>query len=112
MIPSDLYSDVLDALTNARSQMISLPWQAALDAETSDQRVAASNALIQVQSAIVGLSNAVLGDIAQEMQANEAGLTQAATNLTTALNDITKVQNVLNAVGTLISNVAKIVPLL
>jgi hypothetical protein len=60
----------------------------------------------------VGLSNAILGDIAQEMQANEAGLTQAATNLTTALNDITKVQNVLNAVGTLISNVAKIVPLL
>jgi hypothetical protein len=110
--PSDLYSDLLDALTNARSQMISLPWQAALDSGTSDQRVVASNALIQVQSAIAALSTADLGDIAADMQANEAGLSQATTNLNTALNDITKVQNILNAVGTLISNVAKIVPLL
>ena len=112
MNPSDLYSDILDALTNARSQMVSLPWHAALDAGTSDQRVASSNILIQIQGAIITLSSAVLGDIATQMQANEAGLSQAATNLNNALNDITRVQNVLNAAGTLISNVAKIIPLL
>jgi uncharacterized protein YukE len=109
---SDLYSDILDALTNARSQMVSLPWHAALDAGTSDQRVAASNVLVQIQGAIVALSSAVLGDIATRMQANEAGLSQAATNLNKALNDIIKIQNVLNAAWTLIGNVGQIMPLL
>ena len=66
---------------NARAQMVSLPWQAALDAGTSDQRVPASKSLVQVQGTIVALSNAILGDIAAQMQANEAGLTQATTNL-------------------------------
>ena len=112
MNPSDIYSTTLSALTDVRSAMLSPEWQAALDAATADQRLAASHELIQVQQAILALSNASLSDIAAAMQANEQGLTQATSALTKALGDITKVQNIIQGVTSVVSVVAKILPLL
>jgi hypothetical protein len=112
VIPSDLYAATLSALTQARSIMLSPEWQAALDAANAANRLAASHELIQVQQAILAVSNAVLGEIADKMAANEQGLTQATSALTAALGDITKVQNVLQAITGLVNAVAKILPLL
>jgi hypothetical protein len=112
MNPSDLYSNSLSVLTNARSVMLSPAWQASLDSATSAVRVAAGNQLIQLQGAILTLSNESLSDIATAIKANELALTQSTTALTNALSDITKVQNIMNAVASALAVVAKIAPLL
>ena len=109
---TDLYSTTLSALTDARTQMLSPGWQAALDDEDSEDRLAASKALLKVEQAILILSNAALSDIAAAMQANEPDLTQTTKNLENALTDITKVTNVINTVTSVLNIVAKIVPLL
>lgn len=112
MNPSDLYSTTLSALTQARNTMLSPAWQTALDAATAADRIAASQELLRVHQSILALSNAALSDIADQMAANEQGLTQATTALTAALKNITKVQNVLQAISGVVSVVAKILPLL
>jgi hypothetical protein len=91
--------------------MLTPAWQAALDGETADQRLAASNELIKVQQAIVALSNQSLSDIASSLQANDAALNKATSSLQAALKDITQVVNVLNSVSSLLQIVAKIVTL-
>lgn len=108
---ADLYSTTLSALTDARTQMLSPGWQAALDNEDPADRLTASNVLLKVEQAILTLSNAALSDIASAMQANEADLTQATQNLKNALTDITKVANVINTVTSVLNTVAKIIPL-
>ena len=112
MNPTDIYSMTLSTLTKARSVMLSPEWQAALDAATAPQRVAASRELVKVEQAILALANESLSDIAAAMQANEQGLTQATSALTNTLSDITKVQNVIQAVTNVLNVVAKILPLL
>jgi hypothetical protein len=112
MNPSDIYSNTLSVLTDARTAMLSSAWQTALDGESQAVRVAAGNELIKLQGAILALSNELLSDIAAQMQANEAGLTQCTTDLTNALKNITNVQNVMTTVTNILTVVAKVVPLL
>lgn len=112
MTPSDLYSATLTVLTSARAAMLSAEWQAALGSASQDQRIAASRELIQVQQAILALSNASLSDIVEEIQQNQEALSQATGDLTRALNDIKKVQNVIDGVSKVVSLVGKILPLL
>jgi DNA repair ATPase RecN len=109
MNPSDLYSDALSALTAARSNMLTLRWQAAIDQGTQEQRLEASTLLIHVQQAILTLSNASLSDIASSMKENEAALSQATNSLQNALDDITRVATVLNSISTMLQVVSKIV---
>jgi hypothetical protein len=111
MQPSDLYSMALSQLTQTRSAMLSAAWQAQLDKQSPAARVSAGNDLIQVQGAILSLSNASLTDIASKMSANEQGLTQATKELGTALQDLTQVASVLTTVANVLAVVAKIVPL-
>lgn len=111
MNPSDLYSNALAALTATRTTMLTPAWQAALDGETADQRLAASGELIKVQQAIVALSNQSLSDIANSLQANDAALSKATSSLQAALKNITQVVNVINSVSSLLQIVAKIVTL-
>jgi hypothetical protein len=110
--PSDLYSSLLAALTSARSAMLNPAWQAELDKADSAVRVSAGQAAIDLQGAILTLSNESLGDIAAQMQANEAALTSATQGLTQALKDITKVQSILSSVTKAIDVLSKIVTLL
>lgn len=112
MSAADLYSTALSALTDVRAQMLSPDWQAALDNEDPEDRLAASRVLLKVEQAILSLSNAALSDIASAMQANEADLTQATKNLENALADVTKITNVINTVTSVLNAVAKIVPLI
>lgn len=112
MSPSTLYSGTLSVLTAARSKMLSPEWQVSIDSASPDQRLAASRELIQVQQAILALSNESLGDIASEMQDNGADLSAGISALQSAFTDITKVQDFIGAVSGVLSVVAKIVPLL
>lgn len=112
MNPSDLYSNALAALTVARTNMLTPAWQAALDQSTAEQRLAASRGLIQVQQAILALSNQSLSDIAGLLQANQQALSNATSSLQNALKNISEVGNVISSVTTLLQTVATIVPLL
>jgi hypothetical protein len=110
--PSDLYSSLLAALNSARSAMLTPAWQAELRSASSDVQVAGGKAAMDVQSAILTLSNESLGDIAEQMQANEADLTSATQGLTQALKDITKVQSILSSVTKAVAVLGKVVTLL
>jgi hypothetical protein len=112
MSVTDLYSNTLSALTQARLQMLSSDWQAALDKGTSDERLAASRELLQVQQAILALSNESLKDIAGNMGANSTALQAGVTALNSALQDLSNVQNVIQSVSGVLSMVGKIVTLL
>jgi hypothetical protein len=112
MNPSDIYSNTLTTLTAARTSMLTPGWQAALDQSTADQRLAASRELIQVQQAILALSNQSLSDIASSLQANQQALSTATAALQNSLKDITQVANIISSVSSLVQTVAKIVPLL
>jgi hypothetical protein len=104
-----VYSDTLDALTGARELMLSAQWQSAL---TDAEGPAAAQALLDVEHAILALSNASLSDIANDMQQNKADLTNQTNALNAAVTRVNQVQGVIDAVSALVGTVAKIVPLL
>jgi predicted DNA-binding ArsR family transcriptional regulator len=112
MVASTLYAQTLSSLTATRAAMLDPTWIAAQQGQSPETRFQASQALIQVQQAISSLSTASLDDIAEKMMAQEQAIQTATSNLTASLEDLTKVQNVLNAVSSVISLVAKVVPLL
>lgn len=110
MTLSDLYSQTLAVLNNARNVMLSADFQASLN--DPNDRLAASHALGDVQRAILMLANTALADIVDQMQANEAGLTTATQALGDALKHIDNVKNLITNITGVINVVAKIVPLL
>jgi septal ring factor EnvC (AmiA/AmiB activator) len=109
---SDLYSDALAALTSARATMLSPAWQNELDKATPADRLDASRMLIQVQQAILNLTNQSLSDIASQMQANGKELAQSTDNLTKALQNITKIETIIETAGSMIATVGTIVAIL
>ena len=112
MDSSDLYSKALSTLTRLRLVMLSLDWQKALDRESEQTRLIASHTLIQVQQAIIAVSNASLGSIAVQMNQQKSDLSAATEGLTGTLDHITAVTAVLTSVAKLIGVVGKIVPFL
>lgn len=110
--PSDLYSSLLAALNSARSIMLSPAWQAELDKATPDVRVAAGQSAMDLQGAILTLSNESLADIAAQMQKNETDLTSTTQGLTQALKDITKVQSILGSISKAVAVLGKVVTLM
>lgn len=111
-MPATIYSQTLASLTATRTKMLSPEWQAALDGESADVRVQASLSLMKVQQAITALSNAVLADIAQQMDAQEDALKASTTALANSLKKITNIQKVIDAITSVVSTVATILPLL
>lgn len=112
MNPSDIYSLLLSVLTNARSQMLTPAFQAAAEMSDAGTRLKASQALVNIQQAILALSNASLSNIAQALKANEAALTTATSDLTTALKTITQVISIVDDATKLLTIVAQVVPFL
>ena len=112
MNPSDLYSMTLSVLTSARAAMLTPAFHAAEQMKDPDERLKASQTLLDIQQAIIALSTASLGDIAAKMKDNEKGLTKATANLKKALQKITEVKNVIDAASSVLGVVAKIVPFL
>ena len=112
MTASDLYSQSLSSLVATRKSMLSPAWQNSLDGKSADLKAAASLDLIQVQMAISALSNAALSDIANQMTDQSQALQDATGALNDALKDLTKAQNVISGITTLLNIVSKIVPLI
>jgi len=106
---TNVYSSTLTSLTGARELMLSAQWQSAL---TDAQGPTAAQALLDVEHAILALSNASLTNIANAMQANEIDLTNQTNALSAVVAKINQVQGVIDAVTSIVTTVAKIVPLL
>jgi hypothetical protein len=107
---SDLYSQTLAVLNNARNAMLTASFQASLT--DPDDRLAASRALGDIQRAILTLANTALSDIVDEMKDNQVDLANACKGLDDALDKIENVQKFLTSITNVINVVAKIVPLL
>ena len=103
-----LYSDVLDALTRARSTMLSPAWQSSMGNQPQAVRVAAARELSQLQSAINALSNKSLSDVADKLQANEGPLRESVAGLDEAIRTLTNVQRLLSTVTQVIGVAEKI----
>ena len=108
-VTSDLYSDSLAALTSLRKTMLSAAWQTEIDKATPEERLASSRLLIQVQQAILNLTNQSLSDIAGQMQANGKELAKCTADLTQALQNIQKIQAIIETAGSMITTVGKLV---
>lgn len=111
MTASDLYSLSLSTLVATRKKMLSPAWQEALDGQSAELKAAASMDLVQVQMAISALSNAVLTDIANQMNDESQAIQDATGELNRALQNINKVQNVIRAVTTMLDTVSKFITL-
>lgn len=112
MALSDLYSSTLAELLAIKNAMLSPDWQDALDAATKEERLAASHGLLDVQQALLRLSDASLSTIAAKMDAQRGLLDGAIVEVNRTLADMTNVRGVLDAVAQMVSVVAQIVPLI
>jgi len=106
-----LYTATLKVLGDTLVTMTSPEWDATMQDATTKQRTNASRLMLRVQEARLTLANAALGDILEEMTANEDGLQKGVKRLQDALDSFEKVERVLNSVSSVLSIVARIVPL-
>jgi hypothetical protein len=106
-----LYTATLKVLGDALVTMTSPEWDSIMQDATAAQRMNASRLMLRVQEARLTLANTALGDILDEMTANEDGLQKGVTRLQDALDSFEKVEKVLNSISSILSIVAKIVPL-
>ena len=109
---TDTYSMTLSTLIAARAALLTPEWQEALDNQTAQVRLLASESLLDIQRAIASLSNAVLAHIAEQMNAQEEALQSATANLEEALEKLDNVQGILVNVASFVNVIAKIVPLI
>lgn len=112
MDATQLYSSTLEQLNNTITAMTSPQWDVLVQAATPEDRQQALSQMLSVQHARLVLGNAALQDIAEQLKANEQGLVNGQKAVQAALDKLAAVESVLNAVGSLINVVAKIVPLL
>lgn len=112
MALTDVYANTLSELSTIRQTMLSPEWQDSLDGASKEDRLDASHKLLKVQQAILKLSDSSLSAIADKLQAQTGALQAATKDVNDTLADITRVQDVLDAVGTMIGVVAKVVSLL
>ena len=111
MSTTELYSQTLADLNAVRAKLLSPEWQAKLDDGSRQERLDSNHELIKVQSAISSMSNAALSQIAKAMCDQEVAITKATADLKIAFVHLDRVGDVLSAVGTVLTIVAKIVPL-
>ena len=111
MDATQLYSSTLEQLNQVIIKMTSLEWDAKIQASPPDQRQQALVELLHVQHARLVLGNAVLQDIAQKLKSNEKDLVDGQQAVQEALDKLATVASVLTAISTLITVVARIVPL-
>lgn len=110
--PSSTYASTLATLNATRASFLDPAFQESLDSATPEVRLAASRELLQVQQAILTLSNAQLSSIAAQMAENEKDLNATTKSLSQALEDLTNVVAILDAASALVKVVAKVIPLL
>jgi len=112
MNPSDLESMTLKQLRAARKAMFSAQWMIALQGADPTTKSDAAHQMLAVNHAIMVMENKELADIRDQLIANEAALTAGSQQLSQALEDLSKIKNVLSAITGFLGVVGKIVPLL
>lgn len=106
-----LYSDVLKTLGDALVRMTAPQWDQMMQASTAEQRQRATQLILQTQEARLTLANATLNDILDQLRENEADLEKGVGELRTALERFDSFDNMLSGLTSVISVVAKVVPL-
>ena len=108
--PSSIRNKTVKSLQRTVVKMSSPEWEMALlDASEEEQELAADERQ-RANTARLEMENAQLKEISNRLIANEADLKEGRRNLTSALEDLEKVEAVLTAVTSFVDTVAKVVP--
>ena len=107
-----LYIATLKLLGDTLVTMTSAEWDAAMQDATVAQRRNAALLMLRVQEARLTLANAALGDILEALTANEDGLQKGIVRLRNSLESFERMEKVLNSISSVLSIVARIVPLI
>jgi hypothetical protein len=108
LFPSEIRSATLQQLRAVREDMMSAEWDLSMSAQTAAVKTAAAKKLVNVERAILALENADLAAIRDKLVENEGDLLAGTAALARARQNLAKVQEVLQAVGVLISIAAKV----
>jgi hypothetical protein len=111
MDSAQIYSQTLAQLSNTLITMTSPEWDDRLQQSSRDERQKAAILMIQTQHARLALGNAVLQDIANQLKENEEGLTAGINALSSTLNSLATVTQVLTTLAGFLSVVGRIVSL-
>ena len=95
----DIRSATLRDLRATRTAMLSATWVFKIEKSDTTAQEEAAAALFRVQLSIRKLEDAQLADIRDRLLENERDLEKGRAELATALEKLTKVKNVLTAVG-------------
>src|SRR5262245_15022882 len=106
--PVELQDMTLAQLRQVREDMMSAEWDLSMSGQPPAVKTAAAKKLVNVERAILALENADLAAIRDRLIANEADLLAGAEALSKARQNLAKVQQVLEAVGVLLSIAAKV----
>jgi len=109
MTPAENRKETLKQLRAARKSMISKAWLLSLKDQPEKVRREAAVELLNIEQAILELSNTTLSDIRDKLVENKADLLKGRENLEEALARLTCVKTVLKAVGDVLVVVGKVV---
>jgi hypothetical protein len=106
--PDELKLMTLRELRATRKFMLSGPWEVFLQKQTPEKQAEAARKANDIELAILALQQAALADIRNKLVANEKDLVKGTQALAEARANLATLQTVLEAVGTVLSIVAKI----
>jgi len=105
-----LYTDVLKVLGDTLVRMTGPQWDAMLQTASREERSKAATLMMQAQTARLTLANAALNEIVDERQ-TEDDLASGVRRLREALDRFDRVEQVLNGISSVVSTVARVIPL-
>ena len=108
---TSLYSSTLAVLVATRDAMLTDEWMDMVSHADPTTKEAAFEASFRISHAIVVLSNQILSDIADKMDAQKDALTSAINDLNASIAKIAAVAGVLDSIAKLLDVVGKIVSL-
>lgn len=108
---STLYSKTLSQLDETELKMTSPEGDALIQNAAPEEHQKAVKTLLDVHEARLALGNATLQDIADKLRANEAELVTGTTAIKKALDELSDLAKILNAVNSLLKIIIQIVPL-
>ncbi|MCY4486170.1 MAG: hypothetical protein OXF11_03530 [Deltaproteobacteria bacterium] len=109
MTPGEVRGKTLSELRQARKDMMSAEWLAAVQDLPETERTASAMALLDVCLAIRRLENARVAAIRGKLADNEKELERGLRGLARARERLKRIEAYLKAVTTLVSSVAKVV---
>lgn len=111
MNSTELYSNLLNSLSDLRNFMMSDTWIDAVTGSTTNVQKQAFNAAFDVQHAINVLSNQILSDIADDMAAQDDAIQNATQKMEASINTFSTVNKTLGTITKLLAVVGQIVSL-